>query len=61
MSVTKITVNSVSETSSNQYEANITLHYSERLTIMLGVNSENANLIYQKEGNSIKIDSYILK
>lgn len=61
LSVTKITVNSITNQSSNQYEANITLHYSERLTSMLGVSSEEAELIYQKEGNNIKIDSYILK
>lgn len=61
LSVTKITVNSITNPSSNQYEANITLHYSERLTSMLGVSSEEAELIYQKEGNNIKIDSYILK
>ena len=61
LSVTKITINSISQNNSNQYQANITLHYSERLSNMLGVNSEIAKLTYQKEQDNIKINSYILK
>ena len=38
LSITKITINSISQNNSNQYQANITLHYSERLSNMLGVN-----------------------
>ena len=61
LSITKITINSISQNNSNQYQANITLHYSERLSNMLGVNSEIAKLTYQKEQDNIKINSYILK
>ena len=61
LSITDITITGISNLSSDKYQANITLHYSERLSNMLGVNSENAELVYSKGDDTIKIDSYLLK
>lgn len=61
LSVTGITIENIEKTENNQYKANITLNYNERLSELLGVDSEQAELIYQKQSNSIQIISYILK
>lgn len=57
--ISEITIDSINQVSSNKYQANLILNYSERLSDMLGVKSENAELIYNKD--TIKIDSYMLK
>ena len=61
LSVTGITIEKIEVLSSSKYQASITLNYSDRLATMLGVDSESAKLVYQRNEDNIQIDSYMIK
>lgn len=61
LSLKEITIEKITKTSSNQYKANITLHYNQRLSELLGVNDEKGELVYTKNNDNIKLISFLLK
>ena len=61
LSVTGITIEKIEKNTTDTYLANITLHYNDRTSSMLGASSEEAELIYSRRENIIQIESYKLK
>lgn len=61
LSVTGITIEKIERNTTDTYLANITLHYNDRTSSMLGASSEEAELIYSRRGEDIQIESYKLK
>lgn len=61
LSITEMIIDNIEEINANKYKANITLNYNERASEMLGVKTEKVELIYNRNDNNIKIESYILK
>lgn len=60
LSIKSIDINSIKNISNNEYEASITLNYSDRLSDLLNTKQETAKLKYIKDNDNIKIESYIL-
>lgn len=61
LTVSSITVEKVEKSSDGMYLAHITLHYSSRAVELLSVDSDTAELVYQRDEDGIKIQSYMIK
>lgn len=61
LAVSEITIEKIEKNTMDTYLANITLHYNDRTSSMLGASSEEAILIYSHNSDNLQIESYKLK
>ena len=61
LSVTGITIDKIEKNTEDNFKADINIHYNERTSSMLGVSSEEASLIYKRNGETIQIETFKLK